>query len=205
MNDEGLKKIVTRALTAVDECPEELKTKAFEMILKHLLTADSARVGVNDGPNTGASQDVAEAVGAPIGAGEDIQLNSIHIKARRFISDSNLTEQQLNQLFYLDEGEFKPLYDDLQSTKIAESQLRLTVLEALERALKTGDFEFDSESVREKCKMFKCYDGANFAANFNNNKEFFEGFEKYERGGLVRLSKKGKIYLAEIMLALVGS
>lgn len=83
---------------------------------------------------------------------------------------------------------------------MAESQIRLALLEALENAIQTGDFVFDVESVRSKCRAFKCYDVSNFVRNFRNNEELFEGFEKGAPS--VKLSSAGRERLAAVVAEL---
>jgi hypothetical protein len=44
------------------------------------------------------------------------------------------------------------------------------------------------------------YDAPNFAANFKNSKDLFEGFTKYSKSSpLIRLSAAGKTKLAELI------
>ena len=92
------------------------------------------------------------------------------------------------------------MYDDLKTTKASESQIRIALLHSLLKGLHTGDFEFNGESVREEAQVRKCYDQANFAAVFKNNKELFEGFAKYSKTSpIIRLNADGKSKLAEVI------
>ncbi len=90
-----------------------------------------------------------------------------------------------------------PLYDDLKSTKMTDSQIRLTLLGALKNALLSGEFKISSEDVRTLCDTHKCYDSGNFAANFKKNKDLFT--EEYKKGiGEIILSPTGKKELVRI-------
>ena len=110
-----------------------------------------------------------------------------------------MTVDNLNALVYKDDGAFKPLYEDLRTTRMAEGQIRITLLQALIAGMKSGVFEADSEAVRAECGTRKCYDGANFGKNFNNNAALFDGFDKYERGTKLRLSEDGRKEPAEVI------
>jgi hypothetical protein len=79
---------------------------------------------------------------------EDIAEADLHVKARQFLKKSSLTIEHINQLFYKEEGNFLPLYDDLKTTKASESQIRIALLHSLLQGMHTGDFEFNGESVR---------------------------------------------------------
>jgi hypothetical protein len=86
---------------------------------------------------------------------------------------------------------------------LSESQVRIALLSALRNGLENGDFEFDGEAVREECNTRKGYDPSNFAANFKNSSDLFDGFEKYERSNpVVKLSEDGKKKLGDLVRAL---
>lgn len=121
------------------------------------------------------------------------------MKVRKFMERHTITLDHLNQLFYKDGGEIKPLYEDLKTTRMAESQIRAALLHALLSAMKTGEFVADGEAVRGEVQQRKAYDKANFAANFKNNASLFEGFESYVKANPLRLSEDGRKELAELI------
>ena len=130
-------------------------------------------------------------------------LTDVHVKARRFLEKYGRTIAELNQLFYKEGEELMPLYEDLKTTKITESQIRLALLAALKEGIKTGDFVFNGESVRTDCQVRKCYDQANFAATFKRNATLFDGFEAYDsESPKVRLSESGKEFLSGLIVEL---
>jgi len=131
---------------------------------------------------------------------QDLSETDLHVKVRQFLKKSGLTVGLINQIFYKEGTEIKPLYDDLKSTKAAESQIRISLLHALKNAITTGDFKFNGEDVRAETQLRKCYDAANFAATFKYNKDMFDVFTKYKKNSpFISLSSKGKERLAEVI------
>jgi hypothetical protein len=108
--------------------------------------------------------------------------------------------EQLNELFYKENDEYKPLYEDLKTTKTSESQIRIALLLALNKGLATGDFEFSGEAVRKECIARKCYDSGNFTKYFNNAGNLFDGFNGYEKTqDTIRLGEEGKKKLSALI------
>lgn len=203
MSDTGnLKEALHDVLGVLTDCPDDLRTTAFEILLQHRLTGrpvSGRSAGEAASIEVPRDSEVAEA----LGRGTDVQLSDLHVKARRLIETSGMSIDQLNQLFYKENGHIEPLYDDLGSSQMAESQIRLALLEALQNAIVDGDFTFDIESVRAKCRTFKCYDSPNYIRNFRNSADLFDGFEK--GAPAVKLSTEGRRRLAEIVTELARS
>jgi hypothetical protein len=124
----------------------------------------------------------------------------VHVKVRKFLEQHQLEMSHINQLFYKEGDLVKPLYDDLKTTKIAESQIRIALLQALDRSTKSGEFTFNRETVRQECQTRKCYDSANFASNFKVKSQLFEEYDKDTPQ--LRLSDAGKTELASLIRAL---
>ena len=130
-------------------------------------------------------------------------LAGLPIKARKFLEKYGRSIDDLKQLFYKDGEDITPLYEDLKTTKITESQIRISLLAALREGMKTGEVVFDGESVRTECQLRKCYDKANFAAIFKRNAVLFDGFEAYDpESPKVRLSEGGKEQLSNLIVEL---
>lgn len=181
-------------------CPDNLQEICFELLLKNHLgqmekssSKDSEKGDVNDGgSNDGEKEDKQDQ--------EDFVMADLHVKVKKFLSNQSFGINEINQIFYKEGDEVKPLFDDLKTTGIAESQIRIALLQALKNSIITGDFEFDGEVVREETEIRKCYHPGNFSANFKNNRGLFEGFEKYDKKSpKIKLSKAGREQLAEII------
>jgi len=176
-------------------CPDNLQEKCFEVLLsKHLdqiqgKPVDDSAIGDQGGED--GAREVSQ---------EDLSGSNLHVKAKRFLKNNKLAIEHINQIFYKEGDRILPLYDDLRSTKASECQIRIGLLIALKNAIQNGNFQFSGEVVREECGIRKCYDQNNFAANFKNNTELFEGFEKYKKQlPIIQLSSEGKAKLAELI------
>ncbi len=185
------------------KCPENLQEKCFEVLLKDFLEKQSRFIGKakpppsGEGSEPGDEEDLKKVVEPQQG---DIPEKDLHLKARKFLKSNSLTIDHINQVFYKEGDEIRPLYDDLKTTKASESQIRIALLHALKNALSSGEFEFNGEEVRSECQIRKCYDPPNFTAAFKNYKDRFENFEKYQKKSpVIRLGVQGKSTLAEII------
>ena len=200
--DEELKKAVTEIGELVKTLPPSVQEKAFEMLLTYRL-GDKERqrkplaTAEEDAP--GGSRGGAEAA-VQSRAGQDLLPTDLHLKAKKFLEKQGLSIGDLNQLFYKEQGEIKPLFEDLHTTRASESQIRLGLLSALKTAILTGEFEFSGEDVREQCQVRKTYDATNFKANFKNNKRLFDQFQSYNKTDpMIRLSEEGRAELAKLI------
>lgn len=200
---EDLKTIVSTVWDAVKDLPEPLKQSAFNTLLQHELMRQSAskdeassRIKEKDT----AIEDKESTEAKPSNGEEDITARDIHVRVKRFLEKNGLTLNELNGIFYKDSEGLKPLYEDLKTTKVSESQIRLALLDALLNAITTGEFEFDGEKVREQCAVRKCYDGGNFLVNFKNNSKFFENVQQYSKqNSTVKLTEDGRKALASLI------
>lgn len=186
--------------------PDNLQVVCFELLLKHYLDA----AGTRPTKEVSAAADSTLAtttlppvqVTPPAEAGskqEDLKPADLHLKVRKFLEKHALSIDHLNNLFFKEEGALKALYEDLKTTRMSESQIRITLLSALRSAITTGEFEAMIEAVRQECTERKCYDGSNFANNFNNNKSLFD-FDKFAKGiPSVKLSEDGRKELADVI------
>ena len=204
-----LKTAILEIVEIVKSVPEPLQGRCSEMLLadhlesqKHAPNPRPAEEKVSTEKNGTPTATLPAPDEKPI-AQADIQLPDLHLKAKKFLEKHSLSIADLNEVFYKEGADFKPLFDYLKTTKLAESQIRIAMLEALKSGLTTGDFQFDGEVVRAECQVRKCYDGPNFAANFKNNSGLFEAFEGYKKATpIIRLSETGRNRLAELITEL---
>jgi len=186
--------------------PDNLQVVCFELLLKHHIDAAGGRptkvAEPAPDPASGAGPLPPVQVTPPAEAGtkqEDLKPADLHLKAKKFLEKHALSIDHLNNLFFKEEGALKPLYEDLKTTRMSESQIRITLLIALRCAISTGEFEAMIEVVKQECTERKCYDGGNFGNNFNNNKSLFD-FDKFARGiTSVKLSELGRKELADVI------
>lgn len=196
--DAMLKQDIADVFELVKTLPDTLQLRCMELLLTDCLSRHPVGKAL---PKVGA---VAEPAGdtppSPEDDEEELQPKDVHLKVRKFLEQQQLDMSHINQLFYKEGNAVKPLYDDLRTTKIAESQIRIALLQALEQSIQNGDFTFSRETVRQECQTRKCYDGANFAANFKQKSALFE--EHGKETPEVRLSENGKKELANLIRAL---
>ena len=204
---DDLKADVLEIAAIAAACPEALQEKCFELLLQDYLqrrqgpAAPSHEVAVDaEGESRERGHSESDETSTDDAGQEDIALVDLHVKTRRFLQKYNLSIEDINQIFYKEGSSILPLYDDLRTTRMAETQIRIALLQALRNAIDTGEFEFSGEDVRSECQARKSYDAGNFTANFKNNASLFEGFEKYDRSApLIRLAEDGRKELAELM------
>ena len=107
--------------------------------------------------------------------------------------------EDLNQDFYKENESVQPLYDDLKTTRVSESQIRIALLQCLKNAIETGDFDTAVEDIKSEATVRKCYDSSNWGNNFNNNSGLFD-LETYGRDvQRIALSEQGKSELAKVI------
>ena len=208
MDFEQLKTQVKEIGEIAESVPEAYREKCFEILLNSLL--DEAKPGAKKLKSTdepAPEVDVEDSVSSEREGGgqEDITLSSLHVKTKKFLESSGLKISHVNNLFYREGDEILPLYEDLGSTQLAETQIRIALLQAFRNALETGEFQFNGEVVREETKTRKAYDAGNFTANFNNNAALFDGFSKYDsKSATIKLSVQGKKRLADLVSTLAS-
>lgn len=202
MNDwTDIKQEMVEILDIVKMCPEPLQEKCFELLVAALLDG-----GVQKKPRRKPSEEppaTVESESKDADMGDEIVEADLHTKVRRFLGKEGISLDQLNALYYKEDDEIRPLYETPGTHKMAEAQVRLALLTAFENALPSGDFCFDVETIRARCQDMKCYDGANFAANFKNSAALFGDF-KYKRGASGELSTEGKKELAAVLKQLAA-
>lgn len=205
---DDLKDRVLEIVSIAKECPENLQTLCFELLLRDYLEGKQ-RPAEAPAPVPSAATLSAQPprdpvpnphpVDSPSSGQQDLRTVDLHIKARKFTEKFGITLDQLNSLFYKDNGDIKSLYEDLKTTRMAEGQIRVTLLHALLAGIRTGEFVADGEAVRAEVQQRKSYDSTNFTKNFKNSSNLFDGFESYEKGAQLRLSDDGKKELAELI------
>jgi len=200
-----LKEKVVELVAIAKECPENLQQICFDILLRHeLLATAHAPADVMPTPSKGPKSekpktDPQSAVETAADSQEDLAISDLHVKVRRFLKKSDLSDAHLNQLFYKEGDAILPLYDDLKTTKTSESQIRITILQCLLNAIRTGEFQTTVDAARAEASNRKCFDKNNWGNNFTNNATFFD-FTKYSRKvTTIALSEQGKAELANVI------
>ena len=203
-----LKDKIQEIVAIAQECPENLQQICFEVLLKNALGAQqppaqgvAPRVEKDAAPEE-AKQEPKGVVEAAASNQEDLSSADLHVKVRHFLKKADLSVDHLNQLFYKEGDEILPLYDDLKTTRTSESQIRITLLQCLLNAIRTGEFQTTVQAAREEVSTRKCYDKNNWGNNYTNNAGLFD-FDKYSRTvKTIALSEQGKAALAVVIKGL---
>jgi hypothetical protein len=184
------------------DCPEKLQQSCFEILLKHALGTELvpgpperkvAETTKND------KEEPKSIVEDSAKKQEDLSTGDIHLAARRFLEKCGLSVDHLNQLFYKEGDQVLPLYDDLKTTRTSESQVRISLLQCLHNAIRSGKFQTATEDVRQEAITRKCYDKNNWGNNYSNNAALFD-FDKYTKDvTTIALSDQGKKELADLV------
>lgn len=217
-----IKEEIKEIIEIVTLVPESLKVMCFEMLLKDALAKRHAppkppvHATVPPSPEPKASNAAAApreelstesdptSIPAPgvqpkVGGGSDISSSDLHMKTKKFMEKGGLTLEHINNVFYKEGDKFELLIADFGATNMAEGQIRIASMQALRHALVAGDFTTTVSAVREECKIRKCYDQNNFAANFKNNAATFDFGDWSKDVTELRLSEEGKKALAEVI------
>jgi len=217
-----LKEEIKDIVEIVALVPESLKVMCFEMLLKDVLakrhaahrppgnsivSPTSERKAPKDAAapeERAVSESDSTSVPAPglqprVGGGSDITPSDLHMKTKKFLEKGGLTLDHINNIFYKEGDKFELLITDFGATNMAEGQIRIASMQALQHALVNGDFKTTVSAVREECKIRKCYDQSNFTANFKKSADAFDFGEWSKDVTDLRLSEDGKKTLAEVI------
>lgn len=205
-----LKTEIKEIIDIVNQCPDSLKEKCFELLLSNFLKSQKEDSIIVTEKEINSEKSVSDKGSSEAFSGtavdtDDICEKDFHVKVQRFLKDNGITMEAINNLYYKENDELKPFYDSLKSTSMQECQLRLAVLTAFENSYtaSNGDMTFNCEVIRNRCQVMKCYNSTNFTGYFKSNKNLWETWpEKYDKDFTVSLSSEGKKKLAEVLLAL---
>lgn len=210
MEFDKLKTEIKEIIEIVMSCPENLQEKCFEILLTNLLKPESKNIK-KDNPTVTETTQVETKKDEPKDEGNDtgdskeidseISLKDFHIKTKRFFEAKGITIEHLNKLYYKDNDKLLPLYEELGTNKISETQIRIALLTAFENSFSNGDFEFSKTTVRERCKLLKSWDTNNASNNYRNNKDFFDDIDSDDS---IKLSTLGKDELAKVLKELAA-
>lgn len=171
--------VIKDILSVVKELPDKFQEKCFEILLTTYLQGSLPQAG-------------------PVGKAEIAKIEAVTkfvvpIDVRALFSQYGMPEESIQKLFLVHGGDIRPIFT-IKTTKKSKAQIQVSLMTALENALRGGKFEFDMEEVRKRCDEYKSYDSANYKSNFKNNSKLFKSLSDEEH---VELSPDGKALLAE--------
>lgn len=194
---QTLKTEIKEIVEIIRDVPEQFQAMCFEILLKDCIARNAKPPEAIPAPSEQKARDSEVERATAEEKNQEIKVVDLHVKARRFLERFSVDIKQINNTFYRKDDEFLPLYDDLQSTKMAESQNRLALLLALQVALKTGEFTVNVDELRSGCRDRKVLDQANFASNLKKSSFFTEEYTAQTK--TLVLSEDGKKELAVLL------
>jgi hypothetical protein len=162
--------------------PTEYRQKCFELLLANRLGSNAAHLPESS-PHTPQRQN------------PDIENLALPIDVKAFFNQYRLDLGLLSRLFHLEGGEVRPIYRLNENTKV-KAELNHALLMALENALRSGQFQFEVEALRNRCQEQKCYDMANFMRHLRKNARLFRGMTSDQP---LVLAADGKSQLATLL------
>jgi hypothetical protein len=200
-----LRQKVLEIIAITQECPEHLQPICFQVLLQHVVARHpSERRGTGSDEKRDVLADEGSGrpettMDAAASTQHDLLKTDLHVKVSRFLEKHGLDVEHLNQLFYKEDDRILPLYEDLKTTRVSESQVRITLLQCLLNAITTGEFQTTVENARVEASTRKCYDKNNWGNNYTNNAGLFD-FDKYARTvKTISLSEAGRKALADVI------
>ena len=173
----------------IEICEKILPTyrnSCFEILLKAKLQESDKRLfQKTESPQT---ENLPQKVNAAL---------EIPIDVRAFLSQFNINESIIQELFVFDNQEIRTKFK-ISSIIKSKAQLQVALLLALENAIKNPQnaFEFSYEDAKTRCQDRAIYDIKNFKNHFKNNKKLFKSLTDVNK---VSLSPDGKSELADII------
>lgn len=211
---QKLKKEIKDIIEISKQCPEGLQEKCFELLLENFLNSNKSQKTENSVPtkvdesllnidNTLTTDEGT--IEHTIDSETEITLKDFHVKIQRFLNTNAISIDNINYLYYKEDGKLMPLYETLNSTNMSECQVRLALLTAFENSFSdsNGEMIFGCDVVRARCNAMKCYNASNFSSYFKNNISLWENWpDKPTKNSKISLSTEGKKELAKILLEL---
>jgi hypothetical protein len=203
--DAALKTEIQEIVEVVKTVPEPLQLRAFEILLqdaidrvsgkKRLRQPDAAKDDERDEDDPKDKNKTKEREES-----EGLDPNTLPMRVKAFMKRTKVTAPQIEKLFHIEGKQYEPIWT-VKVAKFSKAQVQIALMQALRRALTSGEFSFDREDVRTACKERGTLNEANFKANFQNNSKLFSGLDK---DGLVSLTDDGMTSLASLITELTG-
>ena len=149
LNYDEIAILIQDIINMIGQFPDKFQPILLEVLLADALKATKERMILDSKPTiAGISREFI-----------------LPINVRAFLIQYNLDESLIEKLFYIENNQISPIWQ-IKTTRKSVAQIQVALLIALENALKTGNFEFSYEDVRNRCKNLLLYDGTNFSSHF---------------------------------------
>ncbi|MDA7991266.1 MAG: hypothetical protein MPK30_09260 [Gammaproteobacteria bacterium] len=170
-----LKAMIREAERIANTMPEEGRVGAFRIVFDAMAERrDAARASL--GKDTGGGR-------------------SFPISVQALMNQFDISEGRIREYFDVSGAHVAPKYR-ICGRATARAQIRIACLQALERALSDGRFEFMPAAVKRECRKLDGFDLAGFAAVLDKRAALFKPSGDRDA---VELSPLGKEHLADIL------
>ena len=170
-----LKAMIREAERIANTLPEEGRVGAFRIVFDAMAERrDAARASL----------------GKDAGGGR-----SFPISVQALMNQFEISEGRIREYFDVSGAHVAPKYR-ICGRATARAQIRIACLQALERALSDGRFEFIPAAVKRECRKLDGFDRAGFAAVLDKRAALFKPSGDRDA---VELSPLGKEHLADIL------
>lgn len=200
--DAELKQEIQEIIEVAKGCPENLQMTVAEILLSDLLRnrrpLEAAKGGRDATEKDNAKPSLVDSSAPNVADQTSMKQGGtefrLPLRLKAFLKKYGIGQERLDAIFHMEDGQVAPIWS-VTATKIAEGQIQIALLTALENAIKTGEFAFAMCDVHAACKEHKVEE-TNWSNNFKNNSKLFGSLDK---DGPISLSEDGMKRLATLI------
>jgi hypothetical protein len=196
---ENAESEIARIVALAALCPEDLKAKAFEILLQGYvdsLTPSRAAMPVTSlpPPDPAAGRRDPDAQAMP---------PEVAPRLRAMAKRRGVTAEQIASLFDFSSDPFSYAPVNVEGTGATDRERKVALLVAARSFLATGRWVADWAEIKAMCTHQNCYDAANFAATLTKQKG--QLFRAVTVGTSVELSAAGTEQAEVLLASLAGA
>ncbi len=178
---ESAEEVIARILALVDKCPENLKERCFEVLLRGYVERELAGLANRTPVTKTPPPDGDHSLGIP-----EAVLQRFRSTAKRL----SINLSALAALFDFGNDPFTFHALTVPGANKAEKTRRVAVLVAAKSYLATGNWVADWQEIKAECINQNCYDSANLAINLRSG-EGAAWFKAVESAKNIELTVEG--------------
>lgn len=197
MNFDSLKKEIIEIAEISEKVPESFREKCFEILLTHLLQAETTTSKDKD-------ENSSDAVALEGARAAKTAVHTLTFPAalKAFMRRNSVSQEEIEAIVMVGDGEFHFIKQP-KHQNVSKGQNEWALLLALKNGILNGSLTVDAEAVRSMVQEQGFYDKANFAKNFKSPKYASLYKESLEaQGTAVALSSEGEDQLATLIKSL---
>lgn len=196
MNFDSLKKEIIEIAEISAKVPESFREKCFEVLLTHLLQAETKTSKEKNPPDLAAPAPAAREVIPPA------HTLTLPAALKAFMRRNSVSQEEIEAVVMVGDGELHFIKQP-KHQNVSKGQNEWALLLALKNGIVNGSLAVDAEAVRSMVQEQGFYDKNNFSKNFKSPK--YAGLYKESleaQGTAVALSSEGEEQLAALLKSL---